>query len=122
MEYHIKSRSDIQTMMYDHYRIFNGRDVVKELGEPLFIDFGDTWIFDDKERGFITYNAAQKKVKYLYVFFPFRRFGVGSMFLSMLPKQEFNTVATKKSKSIFEKVGFETTREFTNYFKMQRNG
>lgn len=107
-------------MMYDHYRIFNGRDVVKELGEPLFIEFGDTWIFDDKERGFICYNEAQKTVKYLYVFFPFRRFGVGSMFLTMLPKGELKTIATKKSKGLFEKYGFSTTKEFTNYFKMQR--
>lgn len=107
-------------MMYDHYRIFNGRDVVKELGEPLFIDFGDTWIFDDKERGFIAYNAAQKKVKYLYVFFPFRGYGVAKMFVSMLPAGEFETIATKKSKSIFEQAGFALTKEFVNYFKMKR--
>lgn len=120
MEYHIKNKDQIRTMMYDHYRIFNGREVVKELGEPLFIEFGDTWIFDDKERGFICYNQPQQSVKYLYVFYPFRGFGVGTMFLSMLPAGEFKTIATKKSKGLFEKAGFTITKEFVNYFKMKR--
>jgi hypothetical protein len=120
MEYHIKTSEDIKKLMYDHYLIFNGREVVKELGESLFVEIGDTWIFDEKQRGFICWNPYSKKVKYLYVFFPFRKFGVGSMLLSMLPSGEFSTTATKKSKSLFEKAGFKATKEFINYFKMKR--
>lgn len=120
MEYHIKTRDDIQKLMYDHYRIFNGREVVKELGEPLFVEIGDVWVFDEKERGFICWNPYNKKVKYLYVFYSFRKFGVGSMLISMLPTTEFHTVATEKSVRLFEKAGFEITKSFTKYFKMTR--
>lgn len=120
MEYHIKTRNDIQTLMYDHYRIFNGREVVKEIGEPLFVEIGDVWIFDDKDRGFIAYNPYSKKVKYLYVFGSFRRIGIGNSFIEMLPSGEWNTIATKKSVRLFERSGFEITKAFTNYFKMKR--
>lgn len=121
MEYHIKTRDDIQKLMYDHYRIFNGRAVVKELGEPLFVEIGDVWMFDEKERGFICWNPYSKKVKYLYVFYSFRKFGVGSMLVSMLPAGEFETVSTVKSVGIFERAGFQTVKSFVKYFKMKKS-
>ena len=120
MEYHIKDKSDIRKLMYDHYRVFNGREVVKELGEPLFVEMGDTWFFDEKDRGFICWNIYTRKVKYLYVFYSFRKFGVGSMLISLLPGGPFETVATEKSVRLFEKIGFEITKSFTKYFKMKR--
>jgi len=120
MEYHIKDRGDIQKLMYDHYRIFNGREVVKELGEPLFVEIGDVWVFDEKERGFICWNPYSKKVKYLYVFYCFRKVGVGTMLISLLPAGSFETTATTKSVSLFERAGFSITKSFTKYFKMKR--
>lgn len=107
-------------MMYDHYRIFNGRDIVKELGEPLFVEYGDTWIFLDNEKGFICFNKSYKRVKYLFVFKPFRGFGIGSELVSLLPSQYFEVTATKMSKTLFEKAGFQITKSFTNYFKMKK--
>lgn len=120
MEYHIKDRQDIQRLMYDHYRIFNGREVVKELGEPLFVEIGDVWLFDEKERGFICWNPYSKKVKYLYVFYSFRKVGVGSMLISMLPQGPLETMSTTKSVRLFENAGFKITKSFTKYFKMKR--
>lgn len=102
-------------MFSNNFHIFNSKEISKELGEQMFIEYGDTWVIEDT--GFIAYS--KEKVKYLYVKPHSRNNGIGSYLLSFIPDSKCTAIATKLSLNIFLKKGFKITKSFTNYFKLK---
>jgi GNAT superfamily N-acetyltransferase len=100
------------------------RSIYKELGEPILYDVGDIWI--DNSKCFICINI-KGLLKYCYTFQEHRGKGYFSVlyteienYLKAQGVTEIKTVATKQAKPIYEKLGYNTTKEFINYFKMTK--
>lgn len=99
--------------------ISTSKECYKELGEPLLVEFGQTWLFDycDNElRGFICYN--KKTILYAYTLPKFRGKGVFNNLYEKLPYQEWNTIASNMSYPIFLKKGFEVVKNYVNCHKL----
>lgn len=100
-------------------RYTSNREVIKELGEPIIIEFGQQWIiclYNDAPIGFIGYN--EKSILYAYVIKGFRNKGVFNMMYDKLPIQSWNTVASNMSYPIFIKKGFEVIKNYKNCHKL----
>lgn len=52
----------------------------------------------------------------MYVFSEYRGNGLGSYLLDIIPKETYKATATKASKNIFLKAGFQITKSFKNFF------
>lgn len=99
--------------------ISTSKECYKELGEPLLVEFGQTWLFDyeDNElRGFLTYNKTH--ILYAYTLPKFRGKGVFNILYEKVPYQSWITIASNMSYPIFLKKGFEVVKNYVNCHKL----
>jgi len=99
------------------------RTVYKDLGEPLFYDENDTWIFLPNAFGCIN----NSKLKYLYTESNYRSLGKGSNILKQFDEyckenkvKELKTIAPISRKEFYEKRGWEVTAVLTNWIKIKK--
>lgn len=99
--------------------ISTSKECYKELGEPLLVDFGQTWLFsyqDEELRGFIAHNNTH--ILYAYTLPKFRGKGVFNLLYDKLPEQHWITIASNMSYPIFLKKGFEVVKNYVNCHKL----
>lgn len=100
--------------------ISTSKECYKELGEPLLVDFGQSWIFDYQDyelRGFICHDSV--KILYAYTLPKFRGKGVFSRLYEELPYQSWETTASNMSYPIFLKKGFKVVKNYVNCHKLK---
>lgn len=97
------------------------QSVQRELGEPFKFKKDQTWYFAF-EGSELVGLLAHNKDTILYAFTPVLHRGkrIFSKLYAEIPDQKWKVIANKTSKPIFEKLGFEVTKSFVNYFKMQK--
>jgi GNAT superfamily N-acetyltransferase len=100
------------------------RMVHKELGEPLFYDENDVWIFLPNAFGCVNKN----KLKYLYTEPNYRSLGKGSSILEQFDDychdnkiKELKTIAPISRKDFYVKRGWEVTATLTNWIKIKKS-
>lgn len=106
------------------------KTAIKELGEPIIYSEYQTWLIGmegDVMTGFMAYEETNKDylVKYLYVLPEFRRLNIASQLYqkfeaSTLQDKPIKTVTTHVGLAFFNTKGFEITKEFVNYFKIEK--
>jgi GNAT superfamily N-acetyltransferase len=99
------------------------RKVFNELGEALFYDEGDVWIFLDNSFGCL--NGS--KLKYLYTESEYRSQGKGSEVLNQIDQycksngvKEIKTVAPISRQSFYEKRGWKVTKTYSKWIKINK--
>lgn len=98
----------------------SNREVIKELGEPIFIERGQRWIlcfFESQCLGFIGYNSS--KILYVYVKKEYRKKGVFNEMYSCLPIQNWEVVASNMILPIFLKKGFTVIKNYKTCHKLR---
>jgi GNAT superfamily N-acetyltransferase len=105
------------------------RQAIKELGEPILWQDGQVWLIACEGKvmtGFLTYLETERnyKVQYLYVLPDFRRLKVAARlyeaFEQQTTKKPIQAIATHMSLDFFKSAGFEVTKAFVNYFKVEK--
>lgn len=100
--------------------ISTSRECFKELGEPLIVELGQTWLFDyegDKLRGLICYSST--KILYAYTLNKYRGIGVFNNLYKRLPIQSWETIASNMSYPIFLKKSFKVVKNYVNCHKLK---
>lgn len=99
------------------------RDVIKEMGEPLIVDRGQTWIFcyhNGDLCGFMAWYGV--KILYAFTIPEMRRNGVFSTLYHELPDKSWEVVASNDSYPIFLKKGFVVVKNYKKCHKLKLNG
>jgi|SRR5690606_12169684 len=95
------------------------RKVISELGEPVIIEKGQSWILAYRNEMLIGFMCSQgNKILYAYVVELMRGQGVFSLMYSELPDRKWETVASNMSYPIFLKKGFEVVKNYKTCHKL----
>lgn len=95
------------------------RKVISELGEPVIIEKGQSWILSYHNEivvGFMCYR--ENKILYAYTTELMRGRGVFSSMYYELPDRKWETVASNMSYPIFLKKGFEVVKNYKTCHKL----
>lgn len=99
------------------------REVIKEMGEPLIVDKGQTWIFCYHNGDLCGFMAwCGEKILYAYTKPDMRGNGVFSLLYSEIPDKPWEVVASTASYPIFLKKGFRVIKNYKNCHKLKLNG
>lgn len=94
--------------------------VLKELGEPIIIEYGQTWILCYCEKELIGFMCYTKdKILYAYAFSEWRCKGVFNKMYESLPMQDWSTIASNMSYPIFIKKGFKVIKNYKTCHKLK---
>lgn len=125
----LQTDSQLEILTHVKHHLWD-RQTIKELGEPIIYDKGQVWLIALEGKvmtGFLTFLETERdyKIQYLYVLPDFRRLRIAAKLyetFEALPIKDkpIKAVATKMSVDFFVGAGFEVTKQFTNYFKVEK--
>lgn len=125
----LKSSNRLETLEYVKDLLWD-KQTLKELGEPIIFSEGQRWLLSFEGKvltGFLVYEEASTAIKlqYLYVLPDFRRLKVATKLYREFENQKetdkpIRAIATKMSLEFYKKLGYSITKEFVNYFKVEK--
>jgi Acetyltransferase (GNAT) domain len=101
------------------------RSIVKELGEPILFDKGDTFYIKEINSEVVAFAAITDKnfLKYVYVVPNKRGLGLFSDLIKVIEKNHSGLIkatATKIALPMYQAKGYQLIKSFSKYFKIQK--